>query len=154
MPVGAPLKAKYLHITVSEWIMSFSPKIRKIYARSTSKSGPQKRRARGKCLARLPLNTPLDWHVDFIICWLRKIRSVEMLWLLMKKWVAWFCCLLDLSSGVMSRASFRKIFCSFLNTQNLCSTMFQAGSRNFILRLFSYLHATFYCNFYQVFRKM
>jgi len=50
--VGGPLKAKYLNITVSvvggfesrvltyhlpwdEWIISFSPKIRKIHARST-----------------------------------------------------------------------------------------------------------------------
>jgi len=42
------------------------------------------------------------------ICWLRKIRSVEKFrfdcqW---KQWQACFCCLLDLSSGVISRASF------------------------------------------------
>jgi len=77
--VGGPLKAKYLQITVSvegpfgsrvlipdllcstfhEWIISFSQKIDKIYAHNTSSGGP-KRGARSKCLARLPLNTPLD----------------------------------------------------------------------------------------------
>jgi len=44
------------------------------------------------------------------ICWLRKIRSVEKFWLPMKKWIAWFCCLLALSSGVISRASFCNFF--------------------------------------------
>jgi len=42
------------------------------------------------------------------ICWLRKIRSVEKFCLVAneKEWVPWFCCLLDLSSDFMSRASF------------------------------------------------
>jgi len=42
------------------------------------------------------------WFLSPQICWLRKIRSVEKFWLAMKKWIAWFYCLLDLSSGIIS----------------------------------------------------
>ena len=76
--LGGPFKAKYLHSAVSVrgpfesrvltydllsstlyvWIISFSSKIRKIYVRNTSR-GAQKGGARGKCLARLLLYTPL-----------------------------------------------------------------------------------------------
>jgi len=82
--IGAPLKAKYLHITVSVWgplkaeyllticvvvhiivNNTFFTKIRKIYTRNTSGEAP-KRGARGKCLARHLLNTPLFMvHVTY-----------------------------------------------------------------------------------------
>ena len=85
--LGAPLKARYSHISVAfggpfesrvlaydlpwgtlyEWIISFSSKIRKIYARSTWRGAPKKWEPLGKSLARLPLNTPLGislWHAS------------------------------------------------------------------------------------------
>ena len=44
--MGGPLEAEYLLMTCFvahyEWIMRFSPKIRKIYARNTSRGGPRK----------------------------------------------------------------------------------------------------------------
>ena len=80
---GAPLKANYLHITVpvggllkAEYLLmicfavhiivnnKFFTKIRKIRTRNTSRRAPKTGRARGKCLARLLVNTPL--HLSFL----------------------------------------------------------------------------------------
>ena len=84
--VTASLKAKYLHIAVAvgdlfesgefthdllwsilyEWILSFSPKIRKIYVPSTWRGDPKQGvgdARRGKCLACFPLNLPLRTQV-------------------------------------------------------------------------------------------
>jgi len=52
--------------------------------------------------------------------------------------------LLDLSSDVMSRASFSTLFTtsnSFWNTQNLYSTM--SWLQQFLLQIFPFSHATF-----------
>ena len=46
-----------------EWISFFLPKLRKMYTQ-TPRGGPLKRWARGKCLARLSLNTPLPVTVS------------------------------------------------------------------------------------------
>ena len=59
-----------------------------------------------------------------------------------KEWVAWFCCLLDLSSGVMSRASFQ-LFLQLQTASEILRIYVKrwAGCRNFILQLFPFLHA-------------
>jgi len=87
--VGAPLKAKHLNITVSvggpferrrfscvllcsilyEWIISFLPKNKANLRVKHLEEVPQKGGARGKCLARLPLNKSLDIAVLDIYLW-------------------------------------------------------------------------------------
>ena len=60
--------------TLYEWIMRFSPKIRKIL-RVTPEGGPPKRGARDKCLARLSLNRPLTIppRSNAIFSWFEKL---------------------------------------------------------------------------------
>jgi len=62
--VGSPFEDKVLNYEVvqkilCELITSFSPKIRNIYSRNTFWRGLQTGWRRGKCLARVPLNTTL-----------------------------------------------------------------------------------------------
>ena len=102
--VGGPFKAKYLHSTVSVggsfesrvltydllcstlyvWIISSSSKLRKIYVRNTSRGGPQKGGARGKCLARLPLNTPLPARTTWVARGL--VLTMALIWSMSSHW--------------------------------------------------------------------
>jgi len=67
--LGGPFEGRLLNYDVVrkilyERIIIISPKMRNIYARNTLRGAPEKGRGRGKCLACLPLNTPLYVTLD------------------------------------------------------------------------------------------
>ena len=80
------------------------------------------------------------------ICWLWKIRSVEKIWFgcQWKQWLAWFCCLLDLSSGIMSGASFFNFFYSFQ----------QLKYAEYVVRCFKLVARILYCNFFLLYMRL
>jgi len=70
-----------------------------------------------------------------------QICGKVLIWLPMK-WAAWFCCLLDLSSGVMSRASFATFFTD--------SEIF----RIYVVRSFKLVAEILYCNFFLFYMQL
>jgi len=78
------------------------------------------------------------------ICWLRNFRSVEKSWFgcQWKECPARFCCLLYLSSDVMSRASFSTFFTAF----EIC--------RIYEVRCFKLVAGILYCNFFLFYTQL
>jgi len=84
-----------------------------------------------------------------------RIESIAGVWI--ARWMFVKClCLNYLWIGQMF-ATFFTASNSFLNTQNICSSMFWAVFKNFLLRIFaifSIFTCNVYCNFYHVLGKM
>jgi len=80
--VGGPLQAEHLIISALENIIwadnNFSPKWENLRAKHLEEA--TEKRARGKCLVRLPLNTPLTdcciTEIVFYILWIRRLLEV------------------------------------------------------------------------------
>ena len=115
---------------------------------------------------RVPASQPESWEEWFAVVLRGQEHSLQRPWQLngSSRQRINFICLSEKTmlkiSKVITRATFCKFcnfFYSFLNTQHICSSMFELFPGilycNF-LQLFRFLRATFCCNFCQDLRKM